>query len=166
MAPGKNYILLIILILFSILTLDQFTKILILKYLPIHENYTILENFLDITHIRNTGIAFGLFSEYPLSFKRIILITISFMTIAFVIYLLFKIGTSNKLIFSGLSLILGGAMGNLYDRIFRGGSVVDFIDVHWFQLHWPAFNVADSSITCGVFLLVIDTFISKDKTRD
>jgi signal peptidase II len=146
----------------SLLILDQVSKFLIVKKIPLHNSMSVIENFLDITHIRNPGIAFGLFSNEPSNFKTVFMSSLTFLSLILIVYILNKIKSSSPFFYTGLSFILSGAIGNMLDRLFRGGEVIDFIDVHWYHLHWPSFNVADSAITIGVCLLIFDTFLFKE----
>lgn len=137
-----------------VVILDQATKYLVNNYISPFRTIEILP-FLHLVNIRNTGSAFGMFRELGSN----IFIIISIIAIAFVFYLLIK-GKEDPI---SLSLILGGATGNLIDRLFRG-SVVDFIDVFAGRLHWPAFNVADSALTIGIGIIFIKLFLNRHET--
>jgi len=150
----------------ALIIIDQTSKFIITKYVPLHASLPVIKNFFDLTNIRNTGIAFGLFSENPTRTKTILMSSLTFISVIIIVYLLHKIKNSNRLFRIGLGLIVSGAFGNLIDRIFRNGGVVDFLDLHWYDLHWPAFNIADSAISAGVCLLLIDTFFAKKKDPD
>jgi signal peptidase II len=140
----------IIIFVLSVVALDQATKYLIMKNLSTHDFREIFP-FLHIVHVKNTGAAFGMFQTLGSTF----FIILSAVAIFFIVYLLVQ-RTYNTL---GLSLILGGALGNLIDRI-RYGKVVDFIDFSVGSFHWPAFNVADSSLTIGI-LVIFATYLFK-----
>ncbi|MBI3755199.1 MAG: signal peptidase II, partial [Deltaproteobacteria bacterium] len=112
----------------------------------------IVSGFFDITHIRNRGTAFGMFRDGSV-FLFLFLIAVSIAALA-VIFLIYRKVENNQWYRLALSLIVGGAVGNLIYRI-RLGEVIDFLDVYIGQYHWPAFNVADSAITIGVFLAVL-----------
>ncbi len=142
------YILFIVL---SVIALDQITKFLIIGYLPLFDSIEIFP-FLHIVNIRNTGAAFGMFKSLGSSF----FIGISVIAIIFVINLLIR-NIYNSL---GLSLVLGGAIGNLIDRILYG-KVVDFIDFSIGSYHWPSFNVADSALTVGIILILLKSVLKK-----
>lgn len=145
-----------------VIILDQLSKWLVVKYIPLYDTIPFLP-FLDITHIRNSGAAFGIFSNLP-DQARLILFAVVLVTAVLVIfYFLKKTGPRDGLLRFSLGLILGGAIGNSIDR-FKLRYVTDFIDFHWFgnpALHWPPFNLADSAITIGVILILFDTFITK-----
>jgi len=139
-----KYVFLISLI---IIVLDQITKHLVLKYMNPFESIEIFP-FLHIVSVRNTGGAFGMFKGVGST----LFIAVSVMAIIFVIWLLIR----TKEGYFGLSLILGGAIGNLIDRL-RYGWVVDFIDFSIGKFHWPAFNVADSALTIGVIVVLLSS---------
>lgn len=145
-----------------VIILDQLSKWLVVKYIPLYDKVAFLP-FLDITHIRNPGAAFGIFRDLPDN-VRLVLFAIVLMTAVVVIfYFVKKTGPHDNLLRFSLGLILGGAVGNSIDR-FRLRYVTDFIDFHWFgdpALHWPPFNIADSAITIGVILILFDTFMAK-----
>jgi len=139
-----QYVFFFLLSLFVLLT-DQATKYLILNNLRLHEEIPVT-SFFNIVYARNTGSAFGMFKELGNPF----FIAVALLAIIVVIILLIK-DEHNR---GGFSLILGGAAGNLADRISHG-YVIDFLDIHLGRHHWPAFNVADSALTAGVFLLLL-----------
>ena len=137
------------LISFIVVALDQITKYLALTYINPYDSFKILP-FLHLVLVTNKGAAFGMFKHIGSSF----FIAASVIAIIFVIYLLIR-GKEDHL---GLSLILGGAIGNLIDRILYG-SVVDFIDLSIGKYHWPAFNVADSALSIGVTIILLNNLL-------
>ena len=141
----------ILLIDLTIIVLDRITKYLVISHLTISDSIEIFP-FLHLVSVMNIGAAFGMFKNLGSSF----FIGISLLAIIFVIWLLI---TSNYSYF-GLSLVLGGAIGNLIDRILYG-KVVDFIDFSVGSFHWPAFNVADSSLTIGIIVILLTSFFRK-----
>ena len=151
--PTHKYLIAGIIAL-AVIVLDQYTKYLIIRHIPLHHSLPVLEPFLTILHTRNKGIAFGIFSGQVSTTQTVLLVLTSLAAIAFIFYLLRGLGAQCLYATITLGLILGGAIGNLMDRI-RWGEVIDFIDVHWRGYHWPAFNVADSAISAGMVLLVI-----------
>jgi len=155
----KKYPLTIVVSL-SVIILDQCTKYLIIKSFALHQSLDLIEHYLTIVHIRNKGIAFGLLAEQGGGTRTIFLIITSLFAIAFIFYLLSSLKDRQTYATVTLALILGGAIGNLIDRI-RWGEVVDFIYVHWYQYYWPAFNCADSAISIGLVLLIIGIFTKK-----
>ena len=135
--------------------LDQISKLVFFKYkllLPIK-----ISSFegLNLVYVENKGISFGMLSEYNIPFWLGIL---SFVISLYIIFLIVK--SESKLELTGLSLILGGAIGNGIDRLFSG-YVIDFIDLYYRNFHWPAFNFADSFITVGAILFFIKLFLFK-----
>jgi len=138
----------------TVLILDQITKALVHNLMPLYHSIEIVPNFVHLTYIRNTGAAFGFLAGSRSTLRMAFFLLVSIVAIACVIYLLKNLRPSRNTLTVSLSLILGGAIGNLIDRL-RMGEVIDFIDLHWHRLHWPAFNVADSAISIGVILLFI-----------
>jgi signal peptidase II len=138
-----------------IIVLDQLTKLMVRRELPLHDSVTIIPGFLDFTHVRNTGAAFGVLNSVEFPYKTVLLALIS--TGALIGVAIYSAGLARHQILAriGLALIVGGAGGNLIDRLIDG-SVVDFVDAYWRQYHFWAFNVADSSITAGVTLMILD----------
>lgn len=115
----------------------------------------VLPGFFDLELVHNMGAAFGLFAELPPGWRSLILIGVALLATVLIVVLLRKTDRTGEAI--GLGLVLGGAWGNLFDRV-RNGWVVDFIHLHWHDLSWPVFNLADSAITVGVGLLLWDSF--------
>lgn len=138
-----------------VIVLDQITKWAALKYLVRHAEVSVLP-FLNLTLVFNRGAAFGFLSDAA-GWQNMFFIGIALAACAFIIYLLSKAERGDYAVAYGLALVLGGAIGNLIDR-FAYGYVIDFIDVYYGSWHWPAFNVADSAITIGALLLVLDVF--------
>lgn len=138
-----------ILLIFIFFIIDLISKILVLKYLDIMESINIIGNFLKFTHVNNTGAAFSMFSNDNVFVLVISLIII----ISLVIYVCRLKNKKNRDKFV-YSMILGGAIGNLFDRLVYG-YVIDFIDIDIFGWNYPIFNLADSFIVVGVFLLII-----------
>ena len=134
-----------------VLIADQFSKIWIRNTFGEEEILVVLPYFFNITYIRNRGGAFGIFPQQPLMF-----IVLSVVTILAIVYFYRSIGVKKPAFSIGIGLVLGGAAGNLLDRLFLdgGGGVTDWLDFHAGRYHWPAFNVADSAICIGVFMLL------------
>ena len=144
----------------GLIALDQATKAAIASALPLHTSRPIINGFFDLVHTRNTGIAFSLFADSGPLVKGIILPLVSGLAVVLVLVLFWKSESGPRRIHYALTLILAGAAGNLYDRLVYG-YVVDFLDVFVGPYHWPAFNVADSCITIGAGLLVVDAFLTR-----
>ena len=139
----------------AIVAADQLSKAAIRAYVPLHGSRTVIPGFLDLTHVQNSGAAFGILNAVDFPYKAAIIALVA--TFALVGIALFAAGLAShqRLARFGLALILGGAAGNLIDRV-TVGSVVDFVDVYWRDHHFWAFNVADSAITVGVIGMMLD----------
>ncbi len=139
---------------------DQISKALILKFLPYHQNFPVIEGFFNITHIRNPGGAFGLMANMNPAFRTVVFLFISSLAVGLILYFYHKTPNSQPHLATGFALIFGGAIGNLIDRI-RLGNVVDFLDFYLGNLHWPAFNIADSGITIGIIIFIFHLVFKK-----
>ena len=139
----------------AVVVLDQATKAVVRAKLPLHESVTVLPGLMDFTHVRNTGAAFGLLNAADFRFKTAVIAIIA--TAALIGVGLYAASLAHHQLAAriGLALIIGGAAGNLIDRL-TVGSVVDFVDVYWRSYHFWAFNVADSAITVGVAIMILD----------
>lgn len=136
-------------LLVSIILLDQASKIAVDRIIPLNHSIPVIENLFNLTYIRNTGAAFGIFAGENLPLRRALLIGFSVVAIGFVVVLLKRLPGEEKGLIVALTFILAGAIGNLIDRLVYG-EVIDFLDFYWSKYHWPAFNFADSFITLGV----------------
>ncbi len=143
-----------------VIFVDQITKYIIKINLSLYDNIIVIENFFNITHILNSGGAFGFLASQSLEIRKFIFLFMSSIVALFVLWF-YKKCASNFLFFSyGLALIFGGAIGNLIDR-FKYGKVVDFLDFYIGSAHWPAFNVADSAISIGMGILIYHILFNK-----
>ncbi len=133
---------------------DRWTKVIVTEHLSIGESVPVVRHFLDFTHSQNAGIAFGLFGWNPAPFQNWVLIALTAIAIGVVLLLAWRTPIDRVGYQVSFALIVGGAVGNLWDRIVYG-QVTDFIDVYFRDHHWPIFNVADSAITVGVMLLAV-----------
>lgn len=147
----RKYIIFIFICLYIIIV-DQWTKYVIQQKLPLYTRVEVISGFFNLTHVRNKGGAFGIFGGEKFGFSLVFFVIISIIAIACLLYIYIKVRKENDIIYFPFSLIIGGAIGNLLDRI-RLGEVIDFLDFKIFSFHWPAFNIADSAISLGVFLL-------------
>ena len=138
-------------LLLFIVILDQVSKFIVDRTMPLHHSIPVIENFFSLTYIRNTGAAFGILAGSAASFRLPFLILFSLLAIAFIGMMLRRLPETEKGLITALTFILGGAIGNLVDRVVYG-EVIDFLDFYWYQFHWPAFNFADSFITVGVLI--------------
>jgi signal peptidase II len=137
---------------------DQITKTLVDKSMAIYATRPLIPGLLDLHYIRNTGAAFGFLSGSHSAFRIPFFIVVSLFAIGIILYLFRKMEESEQVVPLALSLVLGGAIGNLIDRV-RLGEVIDFIYAHYRRFAWPAFNVADITITVGVILLILRMFV-------
>ena len=138
----------------ALFLLDQGAKWLVAGSLRLGEVRSVIPGLFNLTHLQNRGAAFGLFADSDSPAVRAVLIAFSVAALLLVLFLLWR-GVSSRWTGWGLGLILGGALGNLLDRV-RAGSVVDFLDFHLAGYHWPAFNLADSAVVIGALLLMIE----------
>jgi signal peptidase II len=153
----------VLLIAVAVLSLDQVTKLMVSNWIPFQVRIHLIDNFLALTHVRNTGAAFGLFADAPVAPVRVGLVVVSVLAIG-LIWAYARQGWNEARVMATFGLILGGALGNLIDRL-RLHYVVDFIDVHLGRYHWPSFNVADMAITVGAISLFI-TMARQDKVEE
>ena len=139
----------------AIVVLDQLTKFVANQRLPLHSSVTVIPGLIDFTHVRNSGAAFGILNAVEFPFKTVIIAVIASAALIGVGMYAASLAHHQLIARIGLALIIGGAAGNLIDRI-AAGSVVDFVDVYWRTWHFWAFNVADSAITIGVAIMILD----------
>ena len=145
-----------LLIMLAVVVVDQLSKEIVRRTLPLHgEPAQIIPGFLDLTHVQNTGAAFGLLNAADFPYKAAVMIGIAGMALIAITAYATQLGFHERLARFGLSLILGGAFGNLIDRAIFG-HVVDFVDVYWGSAHFWAFNVADAAITVGAIFVLLD----------
>jgi signal peptidase II len=142
-----------------VIAVDQATKAVIRVWLPLYDTWVAIPGLVDLTHVRNEGVAFGLFNTYDLPYKATITTGLALLALAGIAYYARHLRHHERVARVGLSLILGGAVGNLIDRV-TVGYVLDFVDVYWRGWHFWAFNVADASITIGAILVFADLLFS------
>jgi signal peptidase II len=138
-----------------IVAVDQATKAMVKQALPFQESVTIIPGFMDFTHVLNSGAAFGILNGVNFPFKTVLIAVIAMAALIGVGLYATSISHHQLAARIGLALIIGGAAGNLIDRVLFG-SVVDFVDVYWRSYHFWAFNVADSAISVGVAIMILD----------
>jgi signal peptidase II len=139
----------------AIVALDQVAKAVVDRYLELHESLTIVDGLARLTYVQNRGAAFGILSDADLPYQSVLFSLVSVIALGAIAVYAWKLPVDSRLPRTALALIMGGAVGNLLDRL-RLGYVIDYVDVYWGRHHWPAFNVADSAISVGVALLVLD----------
>lgn len=145
----------VLLIAGAVLALDRFSKWIIARTIPLHDSITVLPGFFKLTHVTNGGAAFGLFSDSPSELRIVFLIFFSLLALVVVSALLWRHTQGLNSTAFALSLILGGALGNLWDRVLSG-HVVDFLEFYIGQYIWPDFNIADSAIVVGAAILMVE----------
>jgi signal peptidase II len=152
----KYFFLIAVIVVF----MDRLSKRVVASNIPLHDSVVVIPGFFHLTHVQNTGAAFGLFADSSAQWKVGALVSFSVVALVIVSAMLWRNSHSLSVTTIGLSLILGGATGNLWDRMVSG-HVVDFLDFYVGSYHWPAFNVADSAIVIGAILLVAEIVFSK-----
>lgn len=153
-----------LLLVAAIIVLDRWTKTLIDARFDVNQSISVIDGFFDITYVRNTGVAFGIFSSISSPMKSILLSAFTSVAAAIVVVYSVRSPVRNRLLQLALSLILSGALGNLYDRL-TYGYVIDFLELYVGAYHWPTFNVADSAITIGVVLLGMEILKNESPSR-
>jgi len=155
----RNKYLFLFVISSSLIVVDQYTKFMITLHIPLSYSINVVEGFFNLTHVRNSGVAFGIFSEQNSQLKPYLLIFVSIIAIIAILVIFHQTGKEKRMVQGGLVLVFSGAIGNLIDRILHK-EVIDFIDIFFNNRHWPAFNLADACITIGVMLLAVDLLLS------
>ncbi|ABF40861.1 signal peptidase II [Candidatus Koribacter versatilis Ellin345] len=145
----------------AIFLLDRWTKFIVAQKISLFDSISVIPGFFKITHLRNTGAAFSLFADAPAAWRMATLVI--FSIVALVIVLVLLVRNSRAFTWNGfsLALILGGALGNLWDRVLHGW-VTDFLLVYYKRWEWPAFNVADSAICVGAVLLIAEMLFKRE----
>ncbi|MCP4111241.1 MAG: signal peptidase II [Desulfobacteraceae bacterium] len=143
-----------------VVIIDQATKIVILNTMALYHSVPVIPGFFSITHIHNRGGAFGILADQSSIIIKFLFLFVSSLAACFVLYFYKKTPEEYPFLASAFSMIFGGAVGNLIDRI-RIGEVVDFLDFYIGEKHWPAFNVADSAITVGVIIFIFHILLNK-----
>ena len=153
-----------LLIALLVFALDQLTKAVVEARIPLHDVRPVIPGLFQLTHVKNRGAAFGIFADSASPLTLQLLIALSGLALVIVLTLLWRHHPAARRSGIGLALILGGAVGNLFDRLVHG-SVVDFLEFYLRGYHWPAFNVADSAIVIGAGLLVLDMMSKEPEAR-
>jgi signal peptidase II len=146
----------------AVVFLDRWTKHMVAAHIAIYSHIDIITGFFRLTHTENTGAAFSLFADSPSPWKTWLLIAFSLIAMAIVSGMLWKQNRAFTVTAIALSLILGGALGNLWDRM-ASGRVVDFLLFYVRQYQWPVFNLADSAIVIGAAMLVLEIIFAKSQ---
>ena len=146
-------------IVLALVALDQATKALVVRHLALHESVPLVPGLLDLTHVRNTGAAFGVLNAVDFPYKAVVITALALAALAAIVGFAGRLASESLLARAGFTLVVAGALGNLIDRA-RQGYVVDFVDVYWRGWHFWAFNVADSAITVGAAAIILDLLLS------
>ena len=142
-----------------VLALDQWSKLLVKKHLALYEVYPVIPELLNMTHVKNTGVAFGMLAAHGDRFGTFLLIGLGLVALTFVGLYFHWTPASDRMLLCALALVVGGAIGNLIDRV-QQGSVTDFIDFYYGTYHWHTFNVADSAISVGIGLMLLSSLLA------
>ena len=150
----KKYLILVV-VFCGVFFFDQITKSYVHRTLYEFQSVEIIKDFFHITYVRNTGAAFGLLAGPAHPLRTTLFVVISGVAIGVILLIYRKIEDGDTLHALAFSFLLGGAVGNLVDRVLMG-QVIDFLDFHWYDRHWPAFNFADSAICGGIGLILLN----------
>ena len=146
----------------TVFVLDQLTKIAIRQTIDLYDSIVVAENYFNLVHVLNPGGAFSFLAGSSEAFRFPFFIVVSLIAIVALIVFLRRVSEEEHLLLFGLGAILGGALGNLCDRLLFG-AVTDFLDLHWYDYHWPAFNVADSGISVGITILLVYSLFLEER---
>jgi signal peptidase II len=151
----------------AVFVLDRLTKMWIEATVPLYGSFNVIPGFFDIVHTKNRGAAFGMFADTEHPLRTFLLVGVSLAVLVFIAVALLRPGRSGpaatRTAAAGLTLIMGGALGNVYDRVVYG-EVTDFLEFYSGSYRFAAFNVADSAITVGAALLIIDMWLTRKRT--
>jgi signal peptidase II len=139
----------------GLIAADQASKAAIRAYIPLYDSVEVIPGLLNLTHVLNTGAAFGFLDRFDFAYKAILVTLLATGALGAIIFYAMTLGSETRLSRLALTLVVAGAIGNLIDRVVAG-AVVDFVDVYWGGWHFWAFNVADSCISIGAVLLIFD----------
>ncbi|MFZ0613241.1 MAG: signal peptidase II [Desulfobacterales bacterium] len=156
----KGQFIKLLLIAGAVVLLDQFTKILVVRSLPLYHSIAVVPGFFDLTHVQNPGGAFGFLAGADSRLRAVVFLFVSLVAVGLILWFYFKSPSTHPWLSGAFAMIFGGAVGNLIDRI-RFGKVTDFLDFYVGRLHWPAFNVADSAITIGIGIFLLHLVFKK-----
>ena len=147
-----------------VIVLDQASKEWVRGAFSLHDTIPVIPGFFNLAHVLNKGAAFGFLNNPDSSWQIWFFAAVTCVAVGFIYYLLKTADRGDRFFIWGLGLILGGALGNLIDRL-RFGHVVDFLDFYWGTAHFPSFNLADSAITVGAACLILDELLRMRRER-
>jgi signal peptidase II len=148
-----------------VVLLDQATKWYIRHTVSLYESIAVIDSLFHITYVRNSGGAFGLFAASNQALRLPFFLLVSLIAIVALLFFVRRVEPGHRWLLLALGAILGGALGNLVDRM-ASGAVTDFLDFHWHGYHWPAFNVADSCISTGMVILLLYSLLVHDEAGE
>jgi len=148
----------------SIIIPDQITKAVVQQKYVLWDTAPVIPGFFNLVHVLNKGAAFGFLNRPDTNWQIWFFVAVTIFAVGFIYYLLSTADHGDRFFIWGLGLVLGGALGNLIDRI-RFGFVVDFLDFYVGPYHWPAFNVADIAISCGAFYVIISMYMKNKREQ-
>lgn len=149
----------------TLVSFDQLTKFLIVSNFRLGESLPLLQDYFNLTLVHNPGAAFGILANLAPQWREPFFLIVPLVTLMIILAVFLKLHEEQVISMYALSMIVGGAIGNLIDRL-RLGYVIDFLDFHWkYQHHFPAFNVADSAITIGVGMLLLSMLYEKEPSN-
>ncbi len=143
-----------------VVIIDQVTKAMVIRTLQLYDIIVVIPGFFNITHLLNPGGSFGFLADQSKDIRSFLFIFVASLAVLIILYLYRQVPDSHPWLATGLALVFGGAIGNLIDRV-RIEKVVDFLDFHVGDLHWPTFNIADSAITIGVAIFIYHVLLRK-----
>jgi signal peptidase II len=159
-SPLQHRYLALILVAGTIVALDQATKALVTGWLPLYRSVSVIPGFFNLTHVLNPGGAFGFLADQGPVVRQLLFVVATCLAIGLILYYFHRTPAGYRWLIAAFALILGGAVGNLIDRL-RFGKVVDFLDFYIGSGHWPAFNLADSAITVGIGIFVLHLVLGR-----
>lgn len=161
----KRKYLILIAMMGMLVAIDQLTKFLVSGNFRLGQSMAVVENYLNLTLVYNHGAAFGMLSTLDESIREPFFFIVPALTLLLILFVFSRLRDDQQMSIYALSLIVGGAVGNLIDRL-RLGYVIDFVDFHWkSKYHFPAFNVADTAICIGVFILLLSIFYESENEK-
>ena len=143
-----------------VILLDQTSKMMIVKALPLHTTKPVINGFFNLVHIHNPGGAFGLMAGMSPAIRTVVFGVVSTLAVGLILYFYHTTPANRPWLAAGFAMIFGGAVGNMIDRV-RMGAVIDFLDFYINQWRWPAFNIADSAISIGVGIFILHILLKK-----